>query len=70
MAAEILSTRCDTAKLISDEWVFMIEWCTSEAAFKIRRRVFDQTDGVDIGSPLRPISANLYLHEYEDYQIV
>ena len=53
----------------NDEITKLVEICLKSTFFIFRGEVFEQKEGVAMGSPLSPIVANIFMEKLEKYSI-
>ena len=48
-----------------DDIIFLLEFCLKNTYFSFQGQVFEQVEGVAMGSPVSPIVVNLYMEDLE-----
>ena len=51
---------------VNDEIASLVELCLHSTFFSFQGVVYEQVDGVAMGSPLSPVIANLYMEHFDD----
>ena len=49
--------------------IMLLEFCLKNTHFVFQGRLYEQTEGAAMGSPLSPIIANLYMEAFEEKAI-
>ena len=58
-----------TTKLSRDELQTLLELCTKKMHFSFNQKIYKQTNGVAMGSPLGPVIANIFMVHLEELMI-
>ena len=65
LAVDLIFEKYTNLKITKKELFELFTFCTSKTNFLFDGVVYDQIDGIAMGSPLAPTLANLFLRHYE-----
>ena len=65
LAVDLIFEKYTNLKITKKELFELFTFCTSKTNFLFDGVVYDQIDGIAMGSPLAPTLANLFLGHYE-----
>ena len=66
LAVDLIKKNDEKLKISRTELRQLFEFATSETHFLFEGKIFDQIDGVAMGSPLAPVLANLFMGYHEN----
>ena len=65
LAANIIKVNEPNLKISHKELIKLFKFATAETHFLFEDKIYDQVDGVAMGSPLAPVLANLFMGHHE-----
>ena len=66
IATDLILQKNPDLKINKKDLTNLFHFCTSKTHFLFNGEVYDQVDGVAMGSPLAPILANLFMGHHEN----
>ncbi|XP_065645429.1 uncharacterized protein LOC136075913 [Hydra vulgaris] len=64
--SSIINTKVINLKISNSDLKKLFNFATSQTHFLFKGQIYDQIDGVAMGSPLAPVLANLFMGYFED----